>query len=376
MRFKFIIRNVDWYCFYRDVICVVQDYIREAPQSGYSISMFSLYNSSNELIYQVEADGFVRGQPKIYKEGFLILKRDIVSYLNVEELRLEDVYVIDKNSRYSYKGDEVFVKEIRDENSDSRSRVFVEERKDEWKVPNDFILSLNFEILTSYHRDEKNNTNWTKLSRLSFENGDILWTFNLEDHLEKLVSKYPFDKKNKASVLGVYKDQLWMSMKNGGLICLHKDSGEWMHYLRDCEDNTEPAANDNGRYPVITHTQHANIVVEEGKMICFYRWYYWELDLNSLEMDFTIVKEEVLEKGVMNIQTKPLALVDRQIIVVDRNSRKIAAFNRDSKKYDWIEDMPDDIIGAPRTVERHEDRCYVYTDKRELLVYEQEKSEA
>ncbi|HMU02803.1 MAG TPA: hypothetical protein PJ990_04230 [Saprospiraceae bacterium] len=203
-----------------------------------------------------------------------------------------------------------------------------------------------------------------------------LWNFNLEDHLLKLNSIHPFDYPHKVGKpLGIYKDQLWFEMDNYGLMCLHKETGELIHYLRDLPYAQGESYRGMPRveqgYAVIPYTNEAILLEDEGKIICFAIFYYWELDLETMEMSYHYLKDyfKEVECSTFGARFKPLEVAGDLIYMVDTQHKKIGIFNRKTLRYEHIESLPEGS-GAPRSIEKHGDRLYKDTFGKKLLVYQ------
>lgn len=259
--------------------------------------------------------------------------------------------------------------------------------KKKWEIK--YIGCLHFyskKIVLKFPNPINGNPITNQFSRLSFETGERLWDFDLDEHLDKLVSAYPYEgawlvpdhHPQIKEPIGVYKDQLWFSMKHYGLLCLNYHTGAFMHYLRDCPENDKgwPYML-NGKFSLIPFTENAIIIENEGKMICFDSVMYWELNLETLQMDFHFL-EDYLKNEVQcyttNTRFKKLIVENEKIYMVDNLHRKFGCFNRRTLKYDWIEPLPEGS-GAPRSIEKHGNRLYIDTSKKELLVYELEENE-
>jgi hypothetical protein len=202
-----------------------------------------------------------------------------------------------------------------------------------------------------------------------------LWHFNLDDNLAKLFSIQPFDHPHKVGKpLGIYHDQLWFEMDNYGLMCLHKDTGELLHYLRVLPYATGETYRGMVRakgHAVIPYTDEAILLHDEGKIICFAIFYYWELDLSTMKITYHYLKEyfEEVQCYTFGARFKPLQTYGDLIYMVDTQHKKIGIFNRKTLRYEHIETLPDGS-GAPRSIEKHGDRLYVDTFGKKLLVYQ------
>ncbi len=203
-----------------------------------------------------------------------------------------------------------------------------------------------------------------------------LWHFNLDDHLHKLHSIHPFDNPHKVGKpLGIYKDQLWFEMDNYGLMCLHKETGALLHFLRDLPYATGESYRGMPRveqgYAVIPYTNEAILLKDESKIICFAIFYYWELDLETMQMSYHYLKDyfKEVECYTFGSRFKPLEVDGHLIYMVDTQHKKIGIFNRNTLRYEHIEPLPEGS-GAPRSIEKHGDRLYVDTFGKKLLVYQ------
>jgi hypothetical protein len=211
---------------------------------------------------------------------------------------------------------------------------------------------------------------------LDLDQKSELWHFNLDDHLYKLQSTQPFDYPHKVGKpLGIYKDQLWFEMDNYGLMCLHKETGALLLFLRDLPYATGESYRGMPRveqgYAVIPYTNKAILLKDEGKIICFAIFYYWELDLETMQMTYHYLKEyfQEVECYTFGSRFKPLEVDGDLIYMVDTQHKKIGIFNRKTLRYEHIELLPEGN-GAPRSIEKHGDRLYVDTFGKKLLVYQ------
>lgn len=220
--------------------------------------------------------------------------------------------------------------------------------------------------------------NRNKFSLLDFKTGEILWSFNLDNHLSRLISEYPFDHLLQLQEpLGRYKDQLWFSVTNYGLLCINHHTGAFMHYFRDCPENDLGTFYlPYGHFPVIPFTENAVLIENDGKIICFDSMFYWELNLENLELVFHNLQEYFQEVDCYTFgsRLKELEVDGNKIYMVSIRTKKIACFNRTTLQYDWIENLPEES-GAPKTIEKHSNRLYVETTKKELLIYELDKND-
>ena len=111
-------------------------------------------------------------------------------------------------------------------------------------------------------------------------------------------------------------------MDNYGLMCLHKETGELLHYLRDLPyalgENYRGMPRANG-YAVIPYTNIAILLKSEGKIVCFSNYYYWELDLESTRVDYHYLKEylEDVKCYTFGARFKPLEVDGHLIYMVD-----------------------------------------------------------
>ncbi|MFZ1676297.1 MAG: hypothetical protein WAT91_03435, partial [Saprospiraceae bacterium] len=215
----------------------------------------------------------------------------------------------------------------------------------------------------------ENNTN--VFSKINPVSGIKQWNFALDNIKENIVSNFPFDYIHKIKdPIGIYRDQLWFSMENEGMMCVDNTTGVFMHYIRDLDVYTDTSGVFRSKFPVIPWAEKAVILPEEGKMVCFHTWYYWELDLNELKIEFHYLRSYLEKMQCYNYQQwKPLIVEGNQIITVSQMTKKFSAFNRNTLEYDWIVDLPQDC-GRPRSIEKHANRYYIDTFNKELLVYE------
>lgn len=234
-----------------------------------------------------------------------------------------------------------------------------------------WIKLYSDEIMLLYTHENLNENNTNVFAKINTLTGQIQWNFNLDDCIDKIVSEFPFDSTHKIKKpIGSYKNQLWFSMDNEGMICLDKMTGSFMHYIRDLDVYTYTSGVSESKYPVLPWAEKAVILTDEGKMVCFHTWYYWEMDLNTLEIEFHYLRPYLEKMQCYNYQQwKPLIVQGNQIITVSQMTNKFSAFNRISLEYDWIVDLPQDC-GRPRSIEKHGNRYYIDTFNKELLVYE------
>lgn len=337
---------------------------------------FLFYEISNEKIFIIQNQ---EGEFSIDFEGNVVLPK--------MEIKTGCNYLLFQDFGISYLKKGETLKRIGEGSKPGECELF-KNLNFVWRIK--YYGRLNFWsdkfIFKTPPRNSEGKLTENQFSRLSFETGERLWDFDLDEHLDKLVSAYPYEgawlvpdhHPQIKEPIGVYKDQLWFSMKHYGLLCLNYHTGAFMYYLRDCPENDKgwPYML-NGKFPLIPFTENAIIIENEGKMICFDSVMYWELNLETLQIDFHFL-EDYLKNEVQcyttNTRFKKLIVENEKIYMVDNLHKKFGCFNRRTLKYDWIEPLPEGS-GAPRSIEKHGNRLYIDTSKKELLVYELEDNE-
>ncbi|MGB4848403.1 MAG: hypothetical protein WBP41_10825 [Saprospiraceae bacterium] len=234
-----------------------------------------------------------------------------------------------------------------------------------------WIKIFSREVMILYTHEILNENNTNVFSKINPVSGVKQWNFALDNIKENIVSNFPFDYIHKIKdPIGIYRDQLWFSMENEGIMCVDNTTGVFMHYIRDLDVYTDTSGVSRSKFPVLPWAEKAVILPEEGKMVCFHTWYYWEMDLNTLEIEFHYLRPYLERMQCYNYQQwKPLIVEGNQIITVSQMTKKFSAFNRNTLEYDWIVDLPQDC-GRPRSIEKHVNRYYIDTFNKELLVYE------
>lgn len=284
-------------------------------------------------------------------------------------------YSIDGNFENKFILSELPLFSNKDQVTNKSRKMFYADNHCEWETDIFGRIFIYEDIIICYSDPNPSTVDRKRIefSKLNYQTGKQEWYFNLGEHKNRLLSTHPFDQPHQVKEpLGVFKDQLWFSMSNYGLLCLNNNTGEFMHYLRDCPEN--PAGHiylPYGGYPVIPFTENAVLLAEEGKIVCFDNMFYWQLDLETLELDFHFLEDYFKEVDCYTFRTrfKKLIVEGRKIYMVASKSNKFACFNRDTLKYDWIESLPENS-GSPRSIEKHGNKLYIDTSKKELLVYE------
>lgn len=245
-----------------------------------------------------------------------------------------------------------------------------------WKVRSTGMISIHNEnIFLNKALDPDVLKRSNTFEYINYSSGLAVFSFKLEDYIKHLHSAQPFDHPHKVGKpLGIYHDQLWFEMDNYGLMCLHKDTGELLHYLRDLPYATGETYRGMVRakgHAVIPYTDEAILLHDEGKIVCFAIFYYWELDLSTMKITYHYLKDyfEEVQCYTFGARFKPLEVAEHLIYMVDTQHKKIGVFNRNTLRYDHIEPLPEGS-GAPRSIEKHGDRLYVDTFGKKLLVYQ------
>jgi hypothetical protein len=347
-------------------------------------SRFDLMDISLQVIYTFEFESisitygandffYLKSNDGCYYE-FDPYKKNIVEYITPTETP----YLIDRNNNlWAFSNLKNFDKN-NTKDSPSLKHIYIDGKLiskifeyGSIKFINDSFLM----IVTSLSSDPSAST-LNNFSFFEIVSKSVLWHFNLEDHLYKLNSIHPFDYPHKVGKpLGIYKDQLWFEMDNYGLMCLHKETGELIHYLRDLPYATGETYRGMtrvvGGYAVIPYTNEAILLKDEGKIICFAIFYYWELDLETMQMSYHYLKDyfKEVECYTFGSRFKPLEVDGDLIYMVDTQHKKIGIFNRKTLRYEHIELLPEGS-GAPRSIEKQGDRLYIDTFGKKILVYQ------
>ncbi|MBK9983264.1 MAG: hypothetical protein IPP15_12825 [Saprospiraceae bacterium] len=242
-------------------------------------------------------------------------------------------------------------------------------------INNDFgwIKLYSNELMILYTHEVLNENNTNVFSKINPTTGSKQWNFNLNNCIDKIVSNFPFDYIHKIKdPIGIFRNQLWFALENEGMMCVDNTSGAFRHYIRDLDVYTDTSGVSRSKFPVLPWAEKAVILNSEEKMVCFHTWYYWEMDLNTLEIEFHYLRPYLEKMQCYNYQQwKTLIVEGNQIITVSQLTKKFSAFNRNTLEYDWIVDLPPDC-GRPRSIEKHGNRYYIDTFNKELLVYEDE----
>ncbi len=331
------------------------------------ISIFDI-NQMN-LVYSMEIEAYpnhVFGNNIFFKKGNKYLYYNFInSKLNILHNSYDEKSISFINNSNLHSLSKRYVK-----SGQSNKYEFFDFDKKIWEMDYKGSLILYSPTIFLLLSKKDGLSNRDEFSKINPNTGEKIWHFNLDDHLDKLVSQYPFKHENKISnLIGEYKNQLWFSMKNGGLLCLDSNSGEFLHYMRDEERNTAPWANSAGRHPILTSSRFAKLLKEEGKLIVFEMYYYWELDLESLKISFHILKDYFEEIGYEGVKGVIPTIKGDQIITIDNRNSKFGAFNRKTLTFDWIEKLPKGMT-RPRDIKMFRDKYFILTHNGNLLVYD------
>jgi predicted transcriptional regulator len=335
-----------------------------------------IYNIDGKSIFQ-DSDTYIGGKPKVWMGKFLVQNISNVYFL-IDPISKQKEYFFNQESK----------QELQLINLDER--YFLAKQMENFQIKENYLYSSeNVLLWSSYEKisivglfdnalyghsilSDKRLTDWKKIAKVNLTNGLVEWIFDIENVKYKIQTKHPYTKDFKIKILGSFKNSLWLTVHNGCILELDITTGDLLSSNRDCVDNVNPWANDNGHLPILTHTQYSQLLLNEEKMICFHRWYYWELDLNTSEVVFHDIKNLVEKSGVMNIQPSPLIVEEQSIFFVDSRSKSIARFDRKEISINIIGTIPEEY-GSPKTIEKDANHYYVYTRNKNLLVYKIDK---
>jgi len=242
-----------------------------------------------------------------------------------------------------------------------------------WEAPFWGIIKvISDELILLFHHYANRQWDTSKLSRIDQENGTLNWTIDLTQLVNTEDSDYPYDRQiGYRSVIGQFENQVWIALNNGDLLCVDYKDGSLIDYLRDVPSNTDFAATPDGKFPILPNTIGAKIIEVHSKLVCFWNWYYWEVDLASFNIDFQNIKESSKE---LNFEPRTpiegFVCYKEIIIAVSHTKNRLAAYNRKNKQYEWIIDLPKGKSNG-RKLQLHDDTLFVLTGK-EVHVYDLE----
>lgn len=79
--------------------------------------------------------------------------------------------------------------------------------------------------------------------------------------------------------IGVYNNLLWLVLKTGHILALDVETGKEVHSLLYPSNTNIQLAGQQVNY--VFQTKYSRLDSKNGKIVGFYRFYYWEIDLNN-----------------------------------------------------------------------------------------------
>lgn len=319
----------------------------------------SIFNNQNHFYFAQNESKYVRFDP--FTLGFCCIYDGSHGHVGS---RIEDMFIVEDKSKW----------EKTNTPQNPSIKTFYKYDGPVWETKSFGSLILFKERLFLLYDDpnEKNvDRSQNQFSKLDPTSGEIQWSFNLKEIVNHLNSKYPFDYPHKIkNPIGQYRNQLWFAMDNAGMLCLDINTGMFLHFIRDLDMYTDTSGVSRAKYPVLPWPEKAVILNDEGKMVCLHTWYYWEIDLNSLKIEFSYLRPYFTsEECYIYNQRKPLIIEGSNIISVSERMSTVFSFNRNTKSYDWTFNLPKDC-GTSWGIEKHGTKLYVDTNSKMLVVIE------
>jgi hypothetical protein len=222
-----------------------------------------------------------------------------------------------------------------------------------------------------------------KVERFDLNTGSLIWSRLIQEH-----GKYDNRREMKShdgevdNFLGIYNGAVWICLKNGLLIGLDIVTGSVLHQVGAPQ-----------KYPpelyMLKETieqnffyNHQSVFDEKnGKIIRVWHAGYseahfdwsFEVDLNKPEPEVVIEKIENTTGALFSIDGGPSPIFpfdDEFIYTCNFRDRKIALFNRDSKKIEWVHEIGEGEGSFITKMEVKNNRWYIQDYSQTLRVYE------
>lgn len=219
-----------------------------------------------------------------------------------------------------------------------------------------------------------------------FDTADVIWSRSVSEigrHYVKIDKRWEDGEIDK--VLGIYKNILWLLLKNGLIIGLNIETGKIAVEIKEPVEYPESyqiiESNELNFYyaePCMFDANNAKIIgLVQSNRIGSPAFYY-EVDLATPipQLKITQLPNDNLELFYMEGGAIGYAwpFDDEYIYVCNYRNYKLALFNRKTKQIDWVHQM--DIETAKKSfiikMEVQGNRWYVLDNSKTLYVYERE----
>jgi outer membrane protein assembly factor BamB len=228
------------------------------------------------------------------------------------------------------------------------------------------------------------SNSFTRIERFDFSTGELLWSRSVEE-----AGKYYFkpDKKwNEGEVerfLGVYKELLWVVLKNGLLIGLDVGTGRIVHQIKEPVTYPKSYKLFGDEYPNQYYCEPCLLDKSNGKVIGLTQSnshesniMYYEINLSSENYGLEIAELNASKFGNSHIEGGAIGYSwpfdNEYIYVCNYRDYKIALFSRNTKNIEWVHEIEVDSSKKSFIIkmEIQGNRWYILDNSKTLFVYE------
>ena len=156
--------------------------------------------------------------------------------------------------------------------------------------------------------------NKTKIVSLSIRTGENEWELDLEDY--GAIGK----------IIGVFNDKLWVGVGSKALVGIHVKNGEIIHLI----EKPSAIAYQSGEYNYF-RGHDGQIDIEAKKIVGFEYDTYYELDLETLDFNYWIFREEAKAMKIEARYAPQNIYKEEFIYFIDKLNFKIGVFDRKNK---------------------------------------------
>ena len=244
-----------------------------------------------------------------------------------------------------------------------------------------FLENKKHIILTSL--DDKFISKNDQIISISQSKGLEIWEYDISElvKFKERTTDTNYQKGKILNFLDIYKSELLVAITNNTILAIDIETGKLKRKWRELS---------KGQYwwrkewNFLCHPEQSVLVKEEGKIIGLCIYYYWEINLESGEIEFLDLTDYFKSERVEALQTGKITVKGDYIFFYSRNSiesyggvdiKKVVVFNRRNKKIDWTHQF--DFAygtffrgGAP-TVDGG--RLFVLNTEGELFIFEREE---
>ena len=342
-------------------LIIYEDYIivkvinRTGSDQMYIYVLDSTINIINQLVFDENTTDIL-----LFGEHLYSINEKQFKFIDIDFALQIKSKIFMLNNRVILRADENFWnKEINTPESPVSMEIYI----DYSKVYETNIYGNPWSIGNNYYfrKTGKEYSNFVK--KIDIGTGQILWEFHLSE--QKVLFKtenlpdfeYSFNVRQPKNQL--YKNQLWFTEKNGSLICINNNTGELLHFIRDAPQYTNilsvlmPT-------PILPFAEKLHMDSIKGKLYMLHKWYYWVLDLETLDHNCYFIKEYVEQ-----LQCLPdfySVLHNENIVFVSKSNKKFASFNVNTKKIDWMVPFEEDVQLVIKIEVFHNHLFVVYKD--------------